>query len=344
MASSGSPATLASGPTRERSAGNSAASPASSSLLDLGDVYSIDALGFDTTSGASQVTFPAALFAYVSDDGQTWHYVADLINEAIPQDQYVRHRFVAQGLKTRGRHLAIYVAKGGFYGFVDEIEVMQGHGDPAAVSFAEAGIDQSAIESDALERAEHAVQKNIDLYFVQAARDQVMSMQGADAAAVLRQLEALERVVFTGSGGEEVDYSKGLPHTEVGHRICAAMGTYFSRRDDRAAIIWQPTDSMWSHRTNPFARPITEVAPKLHADMMIGEYEPVAFNVSNNTAEPLNIQVEVGALRGVEGEDGLAGRADHTTYCNPCRGQWIPIFRRRPASPRRRRCDPCHRA
>ena len=154
--------------------------------VDLGDVYSIDALGFDTTSGASQVTFPAALFAYVSDDGQTWHYVADLINEAIPQDQYVRHRFVARGLKIRGRHLAIYVAKGGFYGFVDEIEVMQGRGDPAAVSFAEAGIDQSAIESDALKRAEGAVQKNIDLYFVQTARDQVMSMPGADAAAVLR--------------------------------------------------------------------------------------------------------------------------------------------------------------
>ena len=166
-----------------------------------------------------------------------------------------------------------------------------------------AGIDQSAIESDALKRAEHAVQKNIDLYFVQTARDQVMSMQGADAAAVLRQLEAMERVVFAGSGGEEVDYSEGLPHTEVGRRICAAMGAYFSRRDDRAAIIWQPTDSMWSHRTNPFARPATEVAPSLHADMMIGEYEPVAFNVSNNTAEPLTIQVEVGALRGVGGED-----------------------------------------
>jgi len=271
--------------------------------LDLGDVYSIDALGFDTTSGASQVTFPAALFAYVSDDGQTWHYVADLINEAIPQDQYVRHRFVARDLKTRGRHLAMYVAKGGFYGFVDEIEVMQGHGDPATVSFAEAGIDQGAIESDALKRAEHAVQKNIDLYFVQTARDQVMSMQGADAAAVLRQLETLEHVAFTSSGGEGVDYSKGLPHTEIGHRICAAMGTYFSRRDDRAAIVWQPTGSMWSHQTNPFARPATEVAPSLHADMMIGEYEPVAFNVSNNTAEPLNLQVEVGALRGVGGAD-----------------------------------------
>jgi hypothetical protein len=38
--------------------------------FDFGDVYSIDTIGFDTTSGASQVTFPAALFVYVSDDGE----------------------------------------------------------------------------------------------------------------------------------------------------------------------------------------------------------------------------------------------------------------------------------
>ena len=128
--------------------------------FDLGNIYPIDTIGFDTTSGASQVTFPAALFVYVSDDGETWHYVADLINEAIPQDRYVRHRFVAQGLKTRGRHVAVYVAKGGFFGFVDEIEVMAGVGDPSAISFQDAGIAQTEIENDALSRAESAVRQS----------------------------------------------------------------------------------------------------------------------------------------------------------------------------------------
>ena len=35
---------------------------------------------------------------------------------------------------------------------------------------------------------------------------------------------------------------------------------------------------------------------KLHADMMIGELEPVAFNVSNNTAEPMAVTVGVADL------------------------------------------------
>ena len=271
--------------------------------FDLGNIYPIDTIGFDTTSGASQVTFPAALFVYVSDDGETWHYVADLINEAIPQDRYVRHRFVAQGLKTRGRHVAVYVAKGGFYGFVDEIEVMAGDGDPSAISFQDTGIAQSELESDALSRAETAVQKNLGLYFIQAARDQVMSTEEEEMAAVLRQLDMLETEIFNGVGSAEVDYSRGLPHNEVGRRICAAMGTYFSRGDERAAILWQPTDSMWSHRTNPFARPAKTMPPNLHADMMIGEYEPVAFNVSNNTAAPMSIQVEVGELNGTGGKE-----------------------------------------
>ena len=270
--------------------------------VDLGDVYAIDTIGFDTASGASQVTFPAALLVYVSDDGETWRYAADLIDEVIPQDQYVRHRFVVRGLQTRGRHVAVYLAKGGFYGFVDEIEVMEGAGDPSAVSFQGAGIARSEIESDALERAEGAVQKNIDLYFLQAARAQVASVEGGDTATVLRQLEALEKRVFDDGNTAEMDYLGGLPYTEVGRRICAAMGAYFSRGDGRAALLWQPTGSMWSHRTSPFARPAEAVAPDLHADMMIGEYEPVAFNVSNNTAEPMAIQVEVDEMRGAEGD------------------------------------------
>ena len=266
--------------------------------VDLGAVYPIDRISFDTSAGTSQVTFPAALLVYVSDDGEEWHYVADIINEAIPQDQFLRHRFVAADLQTRGRHVAVYIAKGGFFAFVDEIEIMKGGGAAAAVSFQHAAIARSALEDDALGRAEGAVQRNIDLYFVQAARDQLMAMEVAPTSAVWPQLEALEREVFASVGTEEVDYSRGLPHTRMGRRICETMAAHFGRGDDRAALVWGPTDSMWSHRTNPFARPAKAEVPELHADMMVGEYEPVAFNVSNNTAAALKVEVEVGALQG----------------------------------------------
>ncbi len=262
--------------------------------FDLGEVRSIDAIGFDTASGASQVTFPAALFAYVSDDGESWHYVGDLIDAAIPQDRYTRHRFVARDLNTRGRHLAVFVAKGGFYAFVDEIEAIEGEGDPAAVSFAGAEIARAALEEDASRRAADAAARNIGRYFVQAARDQVFASEAGERTAVLRQLDALEQEAIAAEGSEAANYSRGLPYDGIGRRICAAMGTYFRTVDDRSAIIWQPDDSIWSHRTSPFARPTVETSPTLHADMMIGEYEPVAFNVSNNTDEAIGIRVKVG--------------------------------------------------
>ena len=63
--------------------------------FDLGQVQPIRTLGFDTVSGRSGVTFPAAVLAYVSDDGSTWHYVTDLINEALPESRFIRRRFVA---------------------------------------------------------------------------------------------------------------------------------------------------------------------------------------------------------------------------------------------------------
>jgi hypothetical protein len=46
----------------------------------------------------------------------------DLSDEAIPQDSFIRHRFVAGDLSTPGRYVGLYVIQGGFYAFVDEVE------------------------------------------------------------------------------------------------------------------------------------------------------------------------------------------------------------------------------
>ena len=163
--------------------------------FDLGKLCAIDTIGFDTASGAAQVTFPAALMVYVSDDGKSWRYVTDVINEAVPQDRFIRHRFVAKDLNTRGQYVGVYVVKGGFYAFVDEIEVMAGDADPASITLKGEAVETDKIEADALDRAKAAVQKNISLYFIKAARDQ----KPDDATlAALDKLQA-EAVATTGS-------------------------------------------------------------------------------------------------------------------------------------------------
>ena len=121
--------------------------------FDLGQAQPIKALAFDTVAGKSDVTFPAAVFVYVSDDGKGWHYVTNLINEDIPQGSFIRHRFVVTDLRTRGRHLAFYVVNGAYYAFVDEIEAIKGNHDISKVVFTSDRIDSDKLENDALDRA-----------------------------------------------------------------------------------------------------------------------------------------------------------------------------------------------
>jgi len=156
--------------------------------LDLGRIAPIDAVGFDTSAGSAQVTFPAAALLYVSDDARSWHYVTDLVNEAIPQNQFVRHRFVARDLCTRARHVALYVVKGGFYAFLDELEVLEGRHNPSEVSFAADRVATANLRRDATDRGKLAVQKNASLYLIQAAREQLARADVQTSAAMSDQL------------------------------------------------------------------------------------------------------------------------------------------------------------
>lgn len=268
--------------------------------FDLGRPRAIDAVSFDTSAGSSQVTFPAAVLVYTSDDAQSWHYVTDLVNEAIPQSRFVRHRFVGRALSTRGRYVALYVVKGGFYAFVDEIEVIEGGHDVSSVSFPLQPVATADLEGDAIERGRRAVQKNATLYLIEAARGELTSAGIRSPASVLDQLRQLEQSAVRGSRLEEVDYSQGLPYTELDRDVCRAVGEHFGKQAGSPITVWAPEGTVWSHTTNPFARPPGGQPPVLRADMMIGEYEPVGFNVSNNSGEPMVVTVRVGDLRGSE--------------------------------------------
>ena len=277
--------------------------------VDLGSVSPIGALSFNTAAGSAQVTFPAAVFVFASDDGQSWYYVTDLINEPISQAQYVRHRFAARDLKTRGRHLAFYVAKGGFYAFVDEIEVIEGSHRAETVMFEGPAISTEKLEADANLRAKRAVQKNITLSVIQEARSAVSTWGGPAKQQALRELDRLRSEAVAVADLEDVDYSRGLPYGRVDTDVCRTTGSFFSDGSEPVSI-WQSEKSIWSHTNSPFIRADAAIAPQLHADMMIGEYEPVAFNISNNRAVEVEIHMEVDDLKSTSGEVWLANSVD----------------------------------
>lgn len=277
--------------------------------VDLGSVSAIDAISFNSAAGSAQVTFPAAVFVFASDDGKSWHYVTDLINEPISQASYVRHRFVARDLKTRARQLAIYVAKGGFFAFVDEIEVMQGSHRADSVTFTSPAFPTEKLEEESNRRALRSSQKNITLAVIQKAREAVASSRSAKQP-VTRKLDRLQQQAVGASELEDVDYSHGLPYGQVDAEVCHTMGSFFAGESRDAVSVWQPDQSIWTHTVNPFARSGKPVAADLHADMMIGEYEPVAFNVSNNTGDAISLNIEIADLNSDSGEVWSAGTID----------------------------------
>ena len=271
--------------------------PGAMITFDLGRISPIDSVSFDSSTGGAQVTFPGAVLVYVSDEGESWHYLTDLINEAIPQDKFSRHRFLARELNTRARYVALYVAKGGFYAFVDEIEILEGRHDPVSVSFQGRPIVAAGVEADAIERGRQAVQKNATLYLIQAAREQVLATKNQGSAAVLERLRRFEESAVLRSRLEEVDYSRGLPYTDLDREVCRVMGEFFAVQTPDSIIVWEPEGTIWSHKTSPFSRPSAARQPTLQMDVMIGEYEPVGFNVSNNSSKPMTVTVAVKDLQ-----------------------------------------------
>ena len=260
--------------------------------IDLEKSCTIDTVAFDTASCiAVGVAIPAAVMVYVSDDGKNWRYATNIINESVPQDKYVRHRFVAKGLKNiRGRFVGLYIVKGGFYAFVDEVEVLSGKSDPASITPTGKTVATDKIEADSLARAKASVQNNISLAFIQAARNQKPN------TATLAVLDHLQAEVAGVIEVDKVDYTAGLPYSRIDREVCKAMGTFYRAESTSPLTLWLPEPPLWSHTTSPFARPASKKTVRLHADMMVGELEPVAFNVSNNTAEPMEVHVSVANL------------------------------------------------
>lgn len=107
-------------------------------VVDLGKVEPIEGIMINSPGGGQAgVMFPKEITYLVSDDNVAYHEVARLTPKGLKQDGkgWYTHKFLADGLKTRGRYVMIQINKEGSTFFADEVEVYRGKHDPAAVKF-----------------------------------------------------------------------------------------------------------------------------------------------------------------------------------------------------------------
>ncbi|HRU05284.1 MAG TPA: beta-galactosidase, partial [Candidatus Brocadiia bacterium] len=108
-------------------------------VVDLGKVCPISGIMINCPGGGvAGVQFPKRITFRVSDDNESFYEVAELTPKGLKQDgkSWYTHKFLADGLKTRGRYVMISLDKAGTTAFADEVEVYKGDLDPASVTFA----------------------------------------------------------------------------------------------------------------------------------------------------------------------------------------------------------------
>lgn len=265
--------------------------------IDLGTEAPIGAITFDSVTGGAQVTFPSAVLAFVSSDGKQYRHIGDVMTEAMPQEQFLNHRFSVTGLKAYGRYVRLAILPGGFYLFCDEIEVMKG--DHTAEQSRYAGDEVIAAE----EVANFAVglrpwvnQKNATLTLLRYADEAVLERRqaGAPSGKVQKALEATERArqeVLRARDVQEPDLLAGPPYRSFERGAFAAVGALNGPAGIR---LWRNDDWSW---LKPLARPQRQL-PELAVDMMNNEWGSASFNVTSCGEKAQELQFEVADFTG----------------------------------------------
>ena len=107
--------------------------------VDLGKSEPIEGIMIHCPGGGlAGVKFPVEITYLVSDDNETFYEVAKLRPRGLKQDgkDWYTHKFLADGLHTRGRYVMILLDKAGSTVFADEIEIYKGDHNPDSVEFA----------------------------------------------------------------------------------------------------------------------------------------------------------------------------------------------------------------
>ena len=263
--------------------------------IDLGQICSVDGLTF--ASGAdtrTQVTFPLAVMVFLSDDGRTYSYVGDLINEAVNQEQHAIHTFKIEGLADQARFVRLQTISGGYYVFVDEIEVLGSKKD--GLKPQDRKLTPDTITQFARDRIPQLRQKNSSLTFLGHALSRLAAEPDKYEAVARRArltLENLRPEILARSEAETVDFRRGVPFTKLDGRICQVIGEYLAATG-RPPLSVNPTNP-WAPLL-PFDWDASSPAPAPLV-MLQNEWGELAFNLTNATADAMELSVTVAGLQ-----------------------------------------------
>lgn len=256
--------------------------------IDLGQICSVNEISFETgADNRSQGTFPLAVLVFLSDDGKSYSYAGNVINESISQATYVVHTFRLSRLEEQARFVRLVTVRGGFYVFVDEIEVLGSK--TKRLTPRKRGLDSNSVLNVAAKRVPLTRQNNSSLALLAHASDRLARQPDLELEPIRRARTMLGRIkskVLERTTAEKVVFRKGVPFTQMDHEICGVIGSFLAATSKPKLIV---------RAANPWAALMpfdwesgADLGP---LSLMKNEWGELAINVTNATASPMELDV-----------------------------------------------------
>ena len=269
--------------------------------IDLGEVYPLRGLAFNTAAGVAGVHWPSQIWIFTSDDGASWYLAGDLVtmsarHRPLPAyGQYGTHCLWTDELATRGRFVQLCMKPGESYLFTDEIEVYRG--------------DDKLLTEERSGRAVTDVKEFMLMGLVrqqirrdlQQVRDGVAAVPATRRADLAARLEQLEQGIPALPPIDMEGYRAVLPLTELHREVFRLQ-----------AAVWRlqnkPTLRVWTkHRWDPL-EPAEEPQPGIPkpavaVHMMNNEVRAGVLNLTSAADTELSVTLRLTGLPGGDDPD-----------------------------------------
>ena len=269
--------------------------------VDLQQVEPVVGVSFSTAGGEAGVSWPWSACVLVSDDGESWTLAGDLVRLAAPSGGppaagYATHRFVTQGLRTRGRFVRFAVMPLP-YTFVDEVEVYRGPDELLAqVPSGREVTDMAQLELET--KGAHAMRSRLqaDLRAAEQAIEG-SDLPEADKAGLRAKTATLAAEIEALPGELPAGFTTVMPFSDLQTRVFALNAPVLRARGLPALTVWAQNRWDMLEPTQAPEQP-TDSAPSLSLHMMRNEYRAEVFNLTNATDGALDVSVSIRGLPG----------------------------------------------
>ncbi|MBN8217240.1 MAG: carbohydrate binding domain-containing protein [Spirochaetes bacterium] len=257
-------------------------------IIDLGAVEPIRELAIGIAGGAkgAGVNFPDAIF-FVSEDGKSFYHAGRRMAALLPdRGEWYATRHHLNDLRLKGRYVAVSLVANGSFMFTDEIEVIKGDFDAAAVKLAGATFDV----------------KDLSASIFQARK------AGRDIAALRRELATLGTILEQKAPALKADLAaigKELEQPEIEPALLAALRQRAGGLNAKAAAAVHSGKKVilhggwgWKDFGVFDIPPAAAPAPDLALVMGRGEWESASFALFNADTSECKVTVAVSDLVG----------------------------------------------